>query len=369
MSEEQAPWHYATAAGATVGPITTEALAAAVASGDIAPDTAVWRAEYGDKWRAASTVPELIHAWLSAEAARVASVERDTVLAIDPPFHAFAESFRLVVATLFRPFSILAWLSLALCNLMASSRMMAGPGSSPTAIPIPPNATPAAAMAAVLDYLRAGVTALFEPHVSYIWIGTILIYGILTSYIAAKGRLLFVGKTFFPKEQLPLLWRRTIGRTGSLWRLYFILDVIFNLGFFWLLYRHFTTSDFAQSSAITPWFTCAMLLAVAVEAVRTAVFHFAEPLVFLLGIPVGTAARMAGRAIISTRGAIPRLIGFFAIIVACRIAYLGIVIIAATLLPPSILLPVAIVALLPVDFLIRTFGTRFLYVKCENVKV
>lgn len=378
-----APWHYATPAGGSVGPLTTEALAEAVASGGIAPDTAVWRAEYGDKWRAARTIPELLPAWIAAEAARVASAERDTVLVVAPPSRAFAEALGIVSSALFHPFSILAWLSLALCRLMASSRMVAGSGGGATPPAISADADPAAILPPLLDYLRQSVASIFTPRVSFGWIATIVLYGLFTSYIAAKGRLMLVGKAYFPREPLHQLWRRAIGRTASLWRLYFSLDATLNLLFYWLVFRFLAAANLvgpaapdasglvdafgaALSSPAAIWLTAATLLVAAIELVRALAFHFAEPLVFLLGVPVGAASRMVRRAMRDTPGAAGRLVGFFAIILVCRAAYFALVLCAALILPSAMLLPVAVAALLPLDFLVRVFGTRFIVVKCPS---
>ena len=57
-----AVWHYARSGSATVGPIATAALREAAVAGAIAPDTAVWRPEFGAEWRAAASIPDLIPA-------------------------------------------------------------------------------------------------------------------------------------------------------------------------------------------------------------------------------------------------------------------------------------------------------------------
>lgn len=367
-------WHYARSGSATVGPVSIGALREAVASGEIDPDTAVWHPDFGAEWRAAATIPDLLPAWRERERRRVASVSATAVVGTVQPLRAFASAFAFVFGRLFRAFSFLFWLAVALADLMASSRMFSGTGGE-TALPaLAQGARPAdLAVAAVTD-ARDGLAAIFEPRISIVWLATVVIYGFFTSYIAAKGRLLFVAKACFPDEPLPLLWKRGIGRTASLWRFYFLLDVVLNIGFAWLLWRFCRISglaaakgplDFAAVSAAfdTPaalLVSAALALFAAIEFVRTCAFHFIEPVVFTLGIPVSAAARLLRRNLPS---ALPRFAAFFALVVAVRAAYFSLVLVVATLLPPAILLPVAVLILLPFDFLVRSFGISFIEIK------
>ncbi|MBR0056881.1 MAG: DUF4339 domain-containing protein [Kiritimatiellae bacterium] len=378
METPQAIWYYATADSGTVGPLTPEALSAAVASGAVAPDTAVWRAEFGNRWRAAATVPELLPAWRAAEAARVENAERSVSPSLASPGAALAEAFAGVRSLLFRPFRILAWVSLAFCNMMASSRMLAMPGGVATPpARIPADATAADQLAALLAYVRDSAASVFSPRLSVIWLATAAIYGLFTAYIAAKGRLLFVGRTYFPEEPLPALWRRTIGRTASLWRLCFLLDAAVNLALFLGLRRFFLASGLADpattidaeaavaalSSGAARWLAASLGGIALLEIVRSLAFHFAEPAIFLLGIPVVSAARIFWRAV---SAAPSRFCGFIALVVLIRAVHLGAVFAAAAMLPQAALAAFALVSLLPVNFLVRSLSARILVLQANK---
>lgn len=368
----QAGWYYATENG-MVGPLALEALAEAAIQGNIKPDSAVWHAEFGDEWRAASEVVELKKALRAASAAQLEELSRRKVV-IEPLQTALSQAIKTVTAVLFKPGSVAAWLSLALCDMMASARMMAGINSTAAPPSIGGGATAAEAITALYEYLRAGVIAIFEPRFSYAWLLSIVIYGLFTSYVAAKGRLLLVGKTYMPDEPLALLWRRTLDRTSSLWRYCFLLDFLLNIAFFILLYKGFASDmgvgagggETLWSAPSFRWFASAFAVAAVFEFIRTAVYHFVEPLVFVLGVPVSDAVGMVMRALCVTRNAVARVTGFFALVAAFRLAYFVAVFLLAMVLPSPVVLPIAMLLMVPVDFLIRALGAHLVVVPAEG---
>lgn len=366
--ETPAIWYYAASDGSTVGPLTLEALSNAVLTGDILSDTAVWTEGFGPQWRAARNVEELRPAWVRAERDRIEAVKR-LPIAVHRPLEALGESLAVARSALFAPFSFLSWLSIAFCNLMACTRMLYGVDGMQGAI-----AGQSTTYQQVFAAFRDGVARLFEPGLSTAWLLTILIYGAMNAYIGTKGRLLFVGKALFPQEPIALLWRRGVGRTSSLWRLYYFLDISLNLGFYALIYRFLSVSGLiggeasreavaaAMGGPAAKWAIAALALVLAVEFLRSAAFHFVEPVVFMFGIPVSSAARMVLAAI--PRNA-ARFLGFFGIVVLCRIAYAAIVLAGMVLLPFPVVAPVGLILLLPFDFLVRVLGTRFISVAKE----
>ena len=146
--------------------------------------------------------------------------------------------------------------------------------------------------------------------------------------------------------------------------------LILNFGFF-LLVRQFLDAGGMLRGDLAPadlkaalgngaalrWLVGAALLVGASEFARAFAFHFAEPLVFLWGIPVSTALRLSAGAALRQP---VRFAAFFTIVIASRAAYLAIAVFAALMLPPAAMLPAAVIILLPFDFLIRVFGTRFI---------
>ena len=364
-----AVWYYATSAGKPEGPMELAALRQAVLDGTVAIDTAVWREGYGQNWVAAAKIPELREVWQEMERARIKAVSAGPLI-VKSPAAAFREALGAVVAALFRPFSFITWVSIAFCNMMASTRLMSGGGAAvqPAVLPAADGAKPD--FTAVATAFRDGITALFEPRISLSWLANVLLYGLLLAYICAKGRLLLVGKAFSPRDTIPSLWRRGIGRTASLLRLYYVLDCFLNFGFYSLVYAFFVKSGLhegavtgeALSSAFADpangrLLVLALILLAAVEFARSVSFHFLEPLVHSLGVPVSVAARMVFRTIAGRAGA---FLGFFAIVIACRLTYAAAVIVALSILPARLLMPLGLILLLPFDFLIRVFGTRFI---------
>lgn len=364
-----AVWYYATSAGKPEGPMELAELRRAVLDGTVAPDTAVWREGYGQNWVAAAKIPELRKVWLEMEGARVKAVSTGR-LTVKSPAAAFREALGAVTAALFRPFSFITWLSVAFCNMMASTRLMSGGGSAvqPAVLPAADGSKPD--FTAVATAFRDGITALFEPRISLSWLANVLLYGLLLAYICAKGRLLLAGKAFSPREPISSLWRRSIGRTASLLRFYYVLDSILNLGFYSLVYAFFVKSGLhggdvtgeALSSAFANpaagrLLVLALALLAAVEFARSVAFHFFEPLVYSLGVPVSVAAKMVFRAAAGRAGA---FLGFFVIVIACRLAYAAAVLVALAILPARLLMPIGLILLLPFDFLIRVFGTKFI---------
>lgn len=362
-------WYYVARDGSTAGPLSLAALSAAVLSGDVSSDTAVWTEAFGTQWRAALRIDALRPAWTRVERDRVRAVTQSP-LSVRPPLQALAEALAAVRSALFSPFSFLAWLSIAFCNLMASTRLLYGVDGAQGAMAAQP-----ASYSRLFAALRDGVVRLFDPSLSWAWLLTILLYGALNAYIGTKGRLLFVGKAFFPAEPVALLWRRGTGRTASLWRLYFSLDAILNIGFYALIYRFLATSGLATGdtsrAALTAalhgpaagWAAAAMALALAVEFLRSASFHFIDPVVFMFGIPASSAAKMVLKTIPANAA---RFLGFFAVVVFCRLAYAALVLAGLLLLPLPILAPLGLVLLLPFDFLVRVIGTRFIAVQAAQ---
>lgn len=374
VADSGAVWHYARSGSATVGPISTAALREAAVAGEIAPDTAVWHPDFGAEWRAAASIPDLIPAWRERERRRVAAVSATAVVETVAPLRAFSAAIAFLFSRLFRSFSFLFWLTVALADLMASSRMFAGTGGESAFPAFAQGASPEVFAAAAVTAVRDNLAIVFEPRLSVAWLATVLIYGIFSSYIAAKGRLLFVARVCFPDEPLSLLWKRGIGRTASLWRFYFLLNVLLNVAFAWLLHRFCRASGLSAAQGPLDFDTIAaafatpsaflvpvaLALFAVVEFVRSCAFHFVEPVVFSLGIPVSAAARLLRR---NLPASLPRFAAFFAIVVAVRAAYFALVIATATLLPSSVLLPLAVLLLLPFDFLVRSFGISFISIK------
>ncbi len=368
-----AAWYFTPSGANAIGPVGIDEVRAAVLDGRIAPDTAVWNPSYGQEWRAAGLVAELAGTWREMERRRVAGIAATAAIGTNPPRQAFAESARLVAAYLLHPFSIGAWLSLALCNLMAASRMVVGSGDGPVAWLATTSdgmSSPGAFAAAIFRYLRSCANEMFDPQMRVSWLAPALVYGIFTAYICARGHMLLAGKAIFPEEGLGDLWRRGAGRISTLVRLYFSLDLILNFGFF-LLVRQFLDAGGMLRGDLAPadlkaalgngaalrWLVGAALLVGASEFARAFAFHFAEPLVFLWGIPVSTALRLSAGAALRQP---VRFAAFFTIVIASRAAYLAIAVFAALMLPPAAMLPAAVIILLPFDFLIRVFGTRFI---------
>ena len=362
-------WYYASADGKSVGPMDFAALRQAVLGGSVVADTAVWRESFGSKWVAAAKVPELRPVWMEMERDRVRAVSA-LPLTVRPPLVAFREALGVTSAALFRPFTFIAWISLAFCNMMASTRLMSGAGAAIQPAAISATEDSGTNLVAFATSFRDGIVALFEPSVSLAWQANILLYGLLVAFICAKGRLLFVGKAFSPREPIPSIWRKGLGRTASLVRLYYILDCILNFGFHALIYAFFIKSGLHDgdvtrealsaafaTAAAEKYLSLAVLLLATVEFIRSASFHFVEPLVFSLGVPVKVAAKMVLHAAVSRFGA---FVGFFAIVIGCRIAYAATVILAMSVLPARLLLPLGLILLLPFDFLIRVLGTRFI---------
>lgn len=368
MADKEKKWHYANPGGSTVGPLDIDELGGAVLDGRIEADTAIWTSDYGKNWRAASEVVELFPAFARAEKERV-RVAASTEIHVVPPRTAFRNSVAVATSVLFRPFRFTTWISLAFCCLMASSRMLYGLGTPDISGSAPVQLGTAAASDFAVAWLLKGVKGLFEPHISASWLIAIVLYGLLTSYIAAKGRLVFVGKAYSPDETMAQLWRRGIGRTASLWRFYFTLDILLNIGFYALLYRFIVASGLAEgeatraafsaalSSGNAIWVFLAIALVLTVEFIRACSFHFVEPLVFMLGVPVSRAAKMAAAKLVENPLA---FIAFFGIVALCRIVYATLAIAGLVLLPVKLAFPVVLILLLPFDYLVRVFGTHFL---------
>lgn len=111
-------WHYATGAGATVGPVTAKDLADLAERGEISCDTALWNPSFGNQWRAASSVRELGKALEQSKRRSFESAADG--MALGKVKDAFLCALSATVGALFRRFNPGYWLSLVFLFYLSS---------------------------------------------------------------------------------------------------------------------------------------------------------------------------------------------------------------------------------------------------------
>ena len=374
----EAIWYYTISGSETIGPVPLEKLREAVRDGRIVGDTAVWTSSFGTSWRRASSIAELKGAWAEVEAARIRAVSSQKLLAA-PVGETVATALRYAGQVLFHPFSPLLWLSIAFCQMLASSRMVAGVIDQNALLAgIKPDTDLPTLLGLFAGLLRDGLVRVFEPRLSASWVLLVVISCALVAYLCAKGRLMLIGKAYAPREPLPVTWRRTLGRTKSLALFYATMDCLFNFSLYTCLFRFFVAAGFVEEPQIDPnalraaalspgpssWIAAAIGMVLSIEFVRSFCYHFVEPLVYRLAVPVSTGFAMALRA--ASRNPW-RFVAYYAFVVAFRVVYLLAAFVLARIAGATLpLLLLGVFLLLPLDYFFRVAGAFFIRQSNEN---
>ena len=369
---DDAPWYYTVSGSETIGPVPLERLREAVRDGRVVGDTAVWTPSFGQTWRRADSVAALRDAWVEVEAARVRAVSQQELRAA-PLGETVAAALRHAGQAFFRPFSPLLWLSIALCQMLASSRMVAGVIDQHALLAgIKPDTDLPGLVGLFAGCLRTGLVRVFEPRVSASWVFLVILSCSLVAYLCAKGRLLLLGKAYAPREPLAAAWRRTFGRTKSLALFYASMDCLLNFALYTCLFRFFLAANFAEGPRIAPdalraailapgpsrWLAAATGVVLAIEFVRSFCYHFVEPLVSRFAVPVPTGFAMALRA--ASRDPW-RFVAYYAFVIAFRAAYLLVAFVLVRILGASFALVLFdMLLLLPLDYFFRVAGAIFI---------
>ncbi len=370
MSADGAKWFYTPDGTQTVGPVSIDELSKAVLDGRIVAATAVWTQAFGREWKRADSVGELRGAWIAAEEARIAAVTA-TRPATVPVATAVARSLDFCVRALFRPFSLAVWLGIALCCVMTNLLQF------PLAFDSKAYAEQlrtAANFGSILDALVLGVCAplknCFTPYVSPAWVVSVILGSALASYLYSVGTLAFLAKATNPRVRFLIASRATRGRLWTLTLFYTAVDSVAALWCSSLHYRFFLAGGFYGETAPTfanyvanfanpaarIWGVAALAFVVVWLLVRVFAFHFAEPLVFRLAIPMPTALGMALGMAVRNFG---RVAAYLAFLVAMWLAVFVAMVVVSMFIHIAIALPLVLLAALFVKFFVRVLGMQF----------
>lgn len=380
-------WFYTPSGAETVGPVDIEEIANRIADGTIVGDTAVWTKEFGSEWKRADSVSELRFAWKRLENSRVESLSQ-TPLSFNKLAVSILASYKYVSALLFRSRRFMVWLSLIFCTWMASANAIVNVADPK--VFFDEMARHSNHWGAAVTSLCEGLSKLFVPTISLQWVFIVVLFSLITVYVRVKGRLMLLFYSFSPIETLGLAWRRTIGRSRSLLIFYTLLECIINFTIATCLYHFFYVGGFLDNPSLhtrdgllaalsnpesAKWIIYLVVIFLFVSFVKSFSFHFVEPNIALINVPVATAFRMA--CVAFSRN-FSRLISFYLFVLVFRFFYILFVLlllfIASILMPILHLSPSAMVSgiplilgvilgrflLLPLDLFFRVVGTRFL---------
>ena len=379
MAADDAKWFYALDGSKTVGPVSTADLSKAVLDGRITGATAVWTQAFGREWKRADSVGELRGAWIALEEARIAAVTSVKPATV-PVATAVARSLAFCVRALFRPFSIGVWLGIALCWTMTNLLQFPLVFDSKS---YAEHLRVAAGFGDVLDALVVSVCAplrnCFAPRVSPAWVVSILLGSALASYLYSVGALVFLAKAFNPRVRFILASRATRGRLWTMTLFYTAVDSVSALWCSSLHYRFFLAGGFYGETAPTfanylanfsnpdarVWGVATIAFVLAWLLMRVFSFHFAEPLVFRLSIPMPMALGMALG--VAARNFL-RVVGYMLFLLAAWLAVFCAMVLVSAFLPIAIALPLVVVAAVFVKYFIRVLATQFLVATGEKGK-
>lgn len=224
---------YGVIKGERRGPLTWEELQACVTRGELQPDDYVWTAAFGDTWRRAREVPELLPPPPPPAAASLTATPPTPQIVTLAPLSdddhapsclvALQEAWTRMTTVLFNPFDIALWLGIGLCAWFASVGRFDWTGLL--------DAKEAAsnfhsgmasgnwheAIAAFSDMLKER----FNAVVTFSAVAVTVLFALVMMWVRARGALLFVDRWHRPHAPLAETWRllRQLGNSLFMMRL------------------------------------------------------------------------------------------------------------------------------------------------------
>ncbi len=305
MADPTLQWHYVRK-GITFGPVDTPALVRLASSRDIRPDTPVWNASFGSDWRPAGAVPELAAAF-SAPPSDISGPATPATLpppfpetdAAPSPLAAFRSAWAWARQALLRPYRFFQWLLLWIAFWLATTGGTVAVLDSQTLFNEAPRVRGAIDLVPLfVKALHKGVESIFDPATFGSWLLLFAFFSFATCYFRARGRLMLVHFADHPRDPLSSAWRRA--RPG-LWPLvifHFILDLL-KAAIVLACVRRFADALPAQTetmsakallralpadNAMLLWLSAGVVALAAIALIRSATYHFAEPLVYRFGM-------------------------------------------------------------------------------------
>lgn len=384
---DEKKWFYTPSGAETVGPVDIEEISNRIADGTIVGDTAVWTKAFGNEWKRADSVSELNFAWRKLESSRIENLAR-TPLTFNALPVAIWAAYRYASGLLFRSRRFMVWVSLIFCTWMATAQALVNVAD--VNVFLEKMAAHADYWNAIIASLCTGLSKIFVPMVSPQWVIVVIIFSLITVYVRVKGRLMFVYYAISPFETIGSAWQRTVGRTRSLLIFYTLLECIVNFTLATCLYHFLYVGGFLDDSSLysrdgviaalsnpsaVKWLVYLIAIFLFISFIKSFAFHFVEPIIALLNLPVVMALKMTFQVFSKN---FAKLISYYLFVLVFRLCYLIFVIflllVASIImqvvhLPPSAMvggLPLffGIIAgrslLLPLDLFFRVVGTRFL---------
>lgn len=392
MAEADCQWYY-TRRGVTYGPFAFHRINQLVATRYLVATSLVWNASQGGDWRPVASFPEFEDA-LSRHGSSSVPIEPPglrsltELLTIHPVESArrpvmrsvIRNAWKWMVLSLFSPFRFMQWAGIAFCAWMASTYSMLGVFDEDVLLAELQAGT--RLIASLLLSARQWAANVVSGQGVLSWGGMVFLVLVAACFVRAKGRLMFLHRLRFPGDSIQAAWMETNGRTLPLAVFHFIMDVLFVVLEIFTALRVFTAMDPAivrsgeipaimrnilSNPASSHWLGALVAVWGVVTLVRSFSYHFLEPLYYRLHVSFGDACRLTGLLLREQGLALVSFYFFLLLfrlgifIVCCMLAMVVALVGAPLFAILPLLLPYVIrLALLPVDFFIRSLGPRFL---------
>lgn len=307
MSDDQGAWYYSLDE-VSYGPVSRKELLALISSGKLKPQSYVWRAGFGSKWRQIYDVDELdVRVNLEGTYGEAARKPGDPVYSVPvtPGIMAVvSDAYRWTVKALFKNFSFIVWICIAFAFWLGAT------GSSVLSIDTRYIGDCAGIsdshFGTLLLCLRETQNYIFEKVGVVTWSITMLLFTLFITFFKVRGRLMSLHLLHFPKDPLRSAWKRCKGITRSLVYFYAVLDVaeaFIVSASLWKLLNLLGTETLAKGSISALWtsicttpgaqrlFLAGLIIFIVVELIKSLAYHFAEPIVYGRGVSVSAAMR------------------------------------------------------------------------------